>query len=248
VRVVLRTHGGLGNQIFQVLFARLYAEQCDASLHEIHDANYNHNFARSLELGRRTERISYTQRLLSSLRLPKVLHRIGWGADERISLFGTVYLDGYFQAAYHYRSFDPKRVADQLNRIRNEFKILLEDKCGLLIHLRLGDFFSSANAAKLHVIERLRDLRPGSTIITNQESLLRDPELESMLCNIGCVVQSTEGFSPEAILRLMAQFDQIDANDSTLSFWASVLGESRVEFVSPMLIETHSLFKSILNP
>lgn len=243
---MLRTHGGLGNQIFQVLFARLYAEQSNASLHEIHDAMYQHSFVRSCELGVAPQRASRSQTLLSSLRLPKVLHRIGWGASEKVSLFGTVYLDGYFQAVHHYKSFAPEKVAEQLSRIRDELKISSVNKQGLLVHLRLGDFFSSPDAAKRHIVQRLCNLGRGSTIITNQESLLRDPELRSMLVSNGCEVKTTEGLNPESIIRMMAQYEKIDANDSTLTFWASVLGGCAVEFKNPTLRETNYLFRSYL--
>lgn len=43
--VVVRTHGGLGNQIFQILYARLLAHGREPKL--IHDANYPHAFGLS---------------------------------------------------------------------------------------------------------------------------------------------------------------------------------------------------------
>ena len=246
MKVVLRTHGGLGNQIFQILFARLYAEQCGATLHEIHDANYPHRFARSTELKMGMGQISDMQKLFSSLRLPKVLHRMGWSKSEKISLFGTVYLDGYFQAAFHYKLFNTLKIAEHLISIRDELKISQENKRGHLVHLRLGDFFSSTDLARLHAIERLSELRTGATIITNQEGLLKEPKLQSMLDKAGCEIQTTEGYSAEEIIRLMTQFNEIDANDSTLTFWSSVLGECDVKFRNPELIETLKLFKSCL--
>lgn len=247
MKAVLRTHGGLGNQIFQVLFARLYAADSNASLCEIHDARYKHRFARSTELGESSVCLSHLQQFVSFCRLPKILHRVGLSAHEKTSLFGTVYLDGYFQSVRHYESFSSENVAEQLIHIRDELKITNENKQGLLVHLRLGDFFRSIDAARLHAITHLRDLKPGSTIITNQENLLAEPELQSMLDNIGCVVQSTEGFSPEKVLRFMSQFEQIVANDSTLTFWASVLGGCKVEFTNPTLNETNLFFKTCLN-
>jgi hypothetical protein len=40
---ILRTHGGLGNQLFQVLYGRLFAEQFRLDLVEVHDISYNHH-------------------------------------------------------------------------------------------------------------------------------------------------------------------------------------------------------------
>lgn len=247
MKAVLRTHGGLGNQIFQVLFARLYTSDSYAALCEIHDARYKHRFDRSNELGESAGCMSHLQQLVSSCRLPKILNRLGLSTQEKISLFGTVYLDGYFQSVHYYESFPSGKVAEQLIRVRDELKITNENKQGLLVHLRLGDFFSSVDAARLHTINHLREIKPNSTIITNQESLLAEPELQSMLNNMGCVVQTTEGFSPEKVLRLMSQFEKIIANDSTLTFWASVLGGCNVEFKNPTLNETNLFFKNCLN-
>lgn len=248
MKVVLRTHGGVGNQIFQVLYARLFAAKNNASLSEIHDANYKHRFARSTDLGTSPEPTSAAIKCMSSFRLPKVLQRIGWSNNEQLSLLGTVYLDGYFQSANAYSPFEPAQISAELIRIRQELQILDQKKNGLLVHLRLGDFFDSTDAARKYAMERLRDLRPGSTIITNQEELLAEPDFQSMLSDAGCKLQTTGGFSPEAIIRLMSQFEQIVANDSTLTFWASVLGGCAVEFTNPTLIEANLFFRKCLAP
>lgn len=246
MKIILRTHGGLGNQIFQVLFARLYAGQCNASLCELHDANYRHEFIRSKALEVASDRAGFGEAFLSSMRIPKVLNRIGWNDDEFFSILDSVYLDGYFQSAKQYIRFEPSRIGNELRDIRDELRISTIKKRGHLTHLRLGDFFNSSEAARLHVIERLGKCKSGSTIITNQEALLNTPEIELILKNNDCELQTTEGYSPEEIIRLMSQFQNIDANQSTLTFWASVLGECNVEFNSPILEEANKFFKKCM--
>ena len=50
--LILRTHGGLGNQLFQVAYGRLYSKKFNLNLKEIHDSNYKHKFGRIKELGK----------------------------------------------------------------------------------------------------------------------------------------------------------------------------------------------------
>ncbi len=244
---VLRTHGGFGNQVFQVLFARLYARKHGVECTEIHDLRYKHRFSRSVELGRFPGRPSLLQQGLSALRIPKLLLRAGCDVDEKVAILGTVYLDGYFQLQDHYAQFDKSDIADQLVQLGRELGIpVVNVGTGMLYHLRLGDFFTSTDAARLHAVARLRELRPGSTIISNQEQLLDEPALKSVIQAQDCQVLSTEGMKAEEVVRLMCTFRQIVANESTLTFWASVLGGCDVNFQSDMLRTTNSYFLGCL--
>ena len=106
--VVLRTHGGLGNQLFQVLFGCLFADREGRTLLEVHDRRYRHAFVRSsaLERGRSPSR---WQLIMSAVRVPKLLQRVfGW-REVPWRLGRTVYLDGYFQRANSY-SVDADRI------------------------------------------------------------------------------------------------------------------------------------------
>lgn len=245
---VLRTHGGFGNQVFQVLFARLYARKHGLECTEIHDLRYKHRFARSQELGFFPGRPGLLQQSVSALRIPKLLLRAGCDRDEKVAILGTVYLDGYFQLQHHYAQFDKSQIADQLVQLRQELGIPDENAgTDVLYHLRLGDFFTSTEAARQHAIARLGQLRPGSTIISNQEHLLEEPALKAVIQAQGCRVQSTEGMRAEEVVRLMCTFRQIVANESTLTFWASVLGGCEVNFQSDMLQTTNRYFLNCLD-
>lgn len=244
--VILRTHGGLGNQIFQLLYARLYSEQNKAVLGEIHDSNYKHHFPRSLELSSHKAQLSFLQRLLSLLRLPKILNRIGTDRVEKVKLMGSIFLDGYFQSENQYKLFKPEKITQELIRIRNELKISNIKKEKFLIHLRLGDFFESFEESKIFALTRLRDLPLGATIITNQEILLTNSEVKFLIDKANCKVVSTIDFTPEEIIRFMSKFENIIANDSTLTFWAAVLGGCKVDFRNPELSKLSSIFKGYL--
>lgn len=244
-QIVLRTHGGLGNQIFQVLFGRLLAQQCDAELLELHDDRYKHRFARAAELGKSAGNPSSFQALCSALRLPKILTHAGIQDHEMVRIGSTIYADGYFQQRESYSRLNirPSAVEQQIRCIRRELGIEPEgEKCQLLVHLRVGDFFASRSEARAHVMERLEEMPVGATFMTNDDALLDEPEILRKLDKLQCVRLRTENCSPVEVLQLMCGFRKIRANDSTLTFWAGVLGEVDVTFRDPDLLETFNYF------
>lgn len=231
---ILRTHGGLGNQLFQILFGRLLAEQNGLMLREVHDLRYRHAFPRSEAL-MRAEEPGLWQRWVSAMRLPKLLQRLTGRSVARVCIGDAVYLDGYFQSAQDFKVFPPAMVARHLDRLAAELHIGSADLSDDLIHLRLGDFFADRTQALRHVMKRLENVAEGSWMITNDESLLQDPGVEALMTSRALKLVSTKTMLAEDVLRTMARYRTIDANDSTLTFWAHVLAGTRVNFRDPSL-------------
>lgn len=246
MRAILRTHGGLGNQLFQVLYGRLFADTFGIDLLELHDARYEHCFPRSTSLRRPKLLPARHERVLSSLRLPKVLHRFLRRREDALWLFGAVYLDGYFQETDAYAIFESKAIARHLRALAAEISIQPAhiDQC--LVHLRVGDFFRSRSAARDHVAQRLYSVSPNSLIVTNDEDLLTEPSIAALLAAKNCNLVSTAGFRAEEVLRLMAAYRRLDANDSTLVFWASVFAGCQTHLRHSGLRATRELFADIL--
>lgn len=219
--VVVRTHGGLGNQLFQLLYARLYARLQRADLYEVHDSRYAHAFARSEELVRAPEPSPF-RRAVSALRIPKIATRFKWPCDA-IQLFDTTYLDGYFQRLDDYVPFGDDLLRDELVELRNELAVSDTPERGCGMHLRLGDFFTSEAAIVAHLNERLSRIGKDIYIVTNEEDRLATPDVSALLQVNGANVLPTSDMSPEDVLRTLASFRNVDGNDSTLLFWASVL-------------------------
>lgn len=238
--VILRTHGGLGNQLFQILFGRLLAENDGLTLREVHDFRYRHAFPRSEEL-LRADDPDHWQRLVSAMRLPKLLQRLTGRPVGSVRIGGTVYLDAYFQSGQDYRAFPPELVARHLERLAIELNIGPADLNADLIHLRLGDFFADRNQALLHVKMRLAKVLEGSSIITNDESLLQEPEVAAIMMSRALKLVSTKAMLAEDVLRVMARYRSVNANDSTLAFWSSVLGGVKVTLRNPGLHSCHEL-------
>lgn len=244
MNVVVRTHGGLGNQIFQLLYARLYARTRNATLCELHDLRYQHAFARSDELSRASSP-GLLARLVSFLRLPKIATRLKL-RREAVGLFHTIYLDGYFQRVADYAEFDDGLLKQELDRLRVELGVasVLTRTTGM--HLRLGDFFATEAAVLAHLDKRLKSVGAGAGIITNEEHRLASPAAAKALKEMGAHIVPTGDMKAEQVLRTLASFSRVDGNDSTLLFWASVLSGMECEFSTPELRALRSRFLAVL--
>lgn len=239
--VVVRTHGGLGNQLFQIFFARLVANAKGTEYGELHDLNYPHRFTRSSIVPLSSYACSPTHRALSRLRIPKLLKRVGLSRRESVSLGRDVYLDGYFQEVEDYSSFSDAMIRAQIERLRRELGIEPQSArdFGTLYHIRLGDFFNAPAAARQHALERVEQLEPHSTVVTNQEDVFADGEIRQLMEAKHCRVHPSNTYTPEDVLRLMTTYCTIVTNNSTLAFWASVLGNCKTNFDDPRLFALH---------
>ena len=242
--VVLRTHGGLGNQLFQVLLGRVLSEHKRIQLCEVHDLRYPHAFPRCQELIH-SGCPSGWQRFVSDARIPKILQRT-LGEDEAPWRFGNcIYLDGYFQNKKHFERFQSTDIAGHLQRFRDELIIKPADIDDRLFHLRIGDFFNSQKEAISHVQCRLEAVPSGAHIMTNDEELLQQIEIAKIIKAKRLSLVGTKDKSAIDVLRAMSRYRYIDANDSTLTFWSSVLAGSQVSFEIQSLSECRDYFTSI---
>jgi hypothetical protein len=232
--VVLRTHGGFGNQLFQLLYGRLFAQAQQCELREVHDRRYRHRFNRAA-VPAVSLSPSVWQSAVSAIRIPKVLQRTLGQAEDPWLFFGVWFLDGYFQNEIQYHAFKDNEIRRQLDRLALELAIgpALIDTC--LVHLRVGDFFGDLASARHHVINRLSSIPVGAHVMTNDEALLEEPEASALMAGRNVRLVSTTGFSAEEVLRTMARYRHIDANDSTLTVWAHVLAGTQVNFFDQRL-------------
>ncbi|MET4898839.1 hypothetical protein RN629_17120 [Sphingomonadaceae bacterium jetA1] len=225
---IVRTHGGLGNQLFQVFYGRLLAEQEGIErLVRIHDARYKHGFQGSEIFQGLSDQTGSLRSAISALRIPKVLTRLLPGSTEVIRLPGTILIDGYFQRSEDYARFPEPKVAAGIARIRNEFGIIRGQGKGHLTHLRLGDFFTTEAAQVAHLNDRLDAIPAGGAIITNRDDLLTNA-LDNPVYRDRFEHIDTSDITTEDLVRLMARYAVLDTNDSTLAFWASLLSGSEL--------------------
>jgi hypothetical protein len=240
--LILRTHGGLGNQLFQILYGRLFSDYMGFSLKEIHDLRYPHAFNRT-ELLLRGEKPTPWQSFVSAARIPKVLQRTVARIEKPLRFGSTFYLDGYFQSVDSYKSFAEKDLKRHLNKLANELSIGHANLDSCLVHLRVGDFFKDVSTAKIHVLDRLKNTPIGAHVMTNDESLLNEPDIATFIELRALKLVTTIGMPAEDVLRNMARYRRIEANDSTLTFWASVLGGSELSLKDKSLRDCHNFLK-----
>lgn len=239
--VVVRTHGGLGNQLFQIFYARLCASARGVGYAELHDTRYAHGFTRSTELHPAPLTATLFQRWISAMRLPKLALRAGLISGEAVTFAGNAYLDGYFQREGDYTAFDADAVRREIAHLRDELRVDPEQPAvgPCLYHVRLGDFFGDRQSALDHAIERVGTLARNSVVITNQEDIFADAVVARSMAEKGCALIGTDGFSAENVIRLMSGYAEIVTNDSTLALWASVLGRRKTSFTDRRLSELH---------
>jgi hypothetical protein len=239
VKAIVRTHGGLGNQLFQIFFARLYVRRHHAqALYVLHDLRYPHRFDLSTRFRLPLGRPSLLARLVSAVRIPKLVSRTRITAMESMSVLGSVFLDGYFQHPDQYADFPDPYISGELQRLQEEFHLDGSSVSeGCLVHLRLGDFFGDEASQIEHMEERLCALPRGSHVITNRDDLLKGPRLMETLARFDCRHIPTTGMASEEVLSLMGRYSVIESNNSTLAFWASALTGSDAQFSLDNLVQ-----------
>lgn len=226
-KIYLLTHGGLGNQLFQLNYALLLARKFDAELCLFHSDRYYHG----IKLCKDFKPLLSKERLpiIFRLRLIKILKKLNiFSAKEEIKIGKNIYLDGYFQDKNIYESYCLSEKSDVLNYLRNllciDSKLSLK---GRLKHLRVGDFFTNQTQKENHIREILFKSEKGDQFMTNEELLVKYIMKDLNIYDREIV--SSEQLTNIEVLRLMASYDCVITNGSTLATWAVILGGGRLE-------------------
>lgn len=226
-KIYLLTHGGLGNQLFQLNYAMLLARKYDAEICLFHSDRYYHK----LKLCGVFKPLLSKERLpvVFKLRLIKVLNKINIiKGKEQIKIGKNIYLDGYFQDKHIYKTFSLLEKTNVLNYLRKLFSIDSEKSSkGNLKHLRVGDFFTDHSEKENHIREVLVNSKKHDQFITNEESLVKS--IMKDLNFFDREVVSSENLTDIEVIRLMASYDCVITNGSTLATWATILGGGKLE-------------------
>lgn len=232
--IVVRTHGGLGNQLFQAAQALVRARSDGGrTVRRIHDNRYKVKREASPAFADLDGSVPAALSLVSAVRVPKLLKRSGVSSREEFRLGSTLLLDGYFQRASDWEGLPSGAISEVLQDFRTRFRIAGAPCEGCLVHLRLGDFFASEAEERAHLRERLADVPRGATVISDRDDLLATQA--EVLAECGARHLPTDRMVPEALLATMAKHAEIRSNDSTLGFWAALLGRGRVTLQLPRL-------------
>lgn len=237
MKILLRSCGGLGNQIFQLAYARLLASKYKVrTIAHYHEANYTR--VADWEYPKVDDLVlpNFFEKFILKLRLPKILYRIGIVSNEYIKFGNYLILDGYFQDHNSYKSFSKSDLNVQLERIRIELIGKQDypiDEENVIFHFRLGDFFRSEEGQAEFVVNSLPLLPNCATLISNRDDFLTSNNaikniFKSKLINY--IV--TDNYKAIELIRLFSNYKVIYSNGSTLALWASILSNSDYHIIS----------------
>lgn len=219
--IIVRTHGGLGNQLFQFFLGYLYSQKLKKNLILVHDDRYAHKFQISERLQDYVTG-NYWHKFFSSFRIPKVLSKLGVSNSGLINIFGDIYLDGYFQDVKYYREFDSLCIQDGLKKIRIMYDINQCYRNNRLVHLRIGDFFGDVMEEREFIVKELGMLNENDMVISNNEDLVSEVANINGLGN-NYKILKTGFLSSDEVMRMMSEFRIIKSNNSTIAFWAAIM-------------------------
>lgn len=236
-KILLRTHGGFGNQLFQVYFALCckFEFGCQRFV-IIHDDKYSHRFLLDENLRRIGQTASAVEYLVSKLRLPKLISKLPGMHRGAVMIRRTRVLDGYFQDVMDYANFSTASLGAALSELRLAVGVCGDEHTEVLPleHIRLGDFFGSRSSEEASARAILREIKRDSHVVTNNELLVKTICAEGGLPAKLSLV-STEDMSGAELLHLMGTYPEIRSNDSTLALWAALLYGRRLQIKSSRL-------------
>jgi hypothetical protein len=235
--VVLRTQGGLGNQLFQLLYARLLAQKLGVILHEVHETQHREEHPRYSPPATHPPP-SGMQLHISSWRVPRLVRvLLGRGLERPFRLGKDWYLDGHFQMEKQYLPFDDHAKRQQLQQLAIELDIAPASLDQCLVVIQPSDFFGSLQAASLHALTRLSACPEGASLMTSGEGLLQDQRLRELMSARGGQLISTQTMSPVEVLRTMSRYKRLDTENGSLAVWCRLLSGSQVQLPEPRLTE-----------
>ena len=236
VRVTL--HGGLGNQLFQLIRGIAETRRLGSSELRLYPDLLS-RYARQqvievsnlLELHRPIRVLLCPIDRLASLRLPKIAARLSRKERAiRIPGYGTL-LDGYFQTLEQYQDLDCGQLRSTLDRWRQFLVaegILGSQNLPAVTHIRLGDFFRDKSTAWQFARYQLRRIARETALVTDDEETVGDL-LRRWQLPFSVSLRSTRGLSAWKLLSILSQYKMIQTNGSTLAFWAAVLSRAHFE-------------------
>jgi hypothetical protein len=236
---VVRTHGGLGNQLFQIFYAILLRNRVSrARLAVIHDSNYGHGFEldKNLEVAY-SSKVGFIPNVISKARIPKVISRLRRREMGCFGLLNYRFLDGYFQNLRYYKSFDDTEITEAVNELKR-YLILRAKECNrseVLYHFRLLDFFNSEDEELEYIKIQFSNLPQSASIMSNNDKLFNRPDIKRYLNDKKINHIETEGLASIDVLSLMMRYGTIHSNNSTLAFWAAIFNRCELSIGDDVL-------------
>lgn len=243
--IILRTYGGIGNQLFQILYGRILSKKYNLTLKEIHSTKYPHNFPRS-KLIKCSFNPSFIEKMFSNLRIPVFLNRYFNRKSFHITLFNNIYVDNYFQEKRHFLIFEKEIIKEVLKEFIFELNLNKTKKNESLVHLRLIDFFKNKEDAINHALNRLKNCQEKSDIISNDIKALENAKIAPVINKYKHKVVDSSDMNSDELVRFISYYEIVDTNNSTIAFWAALLSKSKIKMTNKKLLQLYEYLYKIL--
>ena len=221
--IIVTTHGGVGNQLFQLFFGLYLGSINNVAIKIHHISLYKHGFKLSSELNK-FHKTNILETFISNLRIPKISNRF-FGGDEYILIQNKLYLDGYFQNADIYSYKNQQNILTCINHIRDLYNAnSIEKKKKKLLHLRVPDYINKQSDIYNFFrssLDETKDKIEEFDLITNRENELNKYIKDNKYYNVG--IMSTANMNNYDLLRFMGSYQSIHGTTSTLAFWAAII-------------------------
>ena len=244
MKVLFRSCGGLGNQIFQTFFTRLIAEKYGCKyISHYHEPNYDRIAFWEYPSAHPFCQPTLFEKLFIKLRLPKILFRAGLIKKEHVRLGNYIIVDGYFQNRRDYVIFPEEMIKGQIQKIRQEIKNDASDP-GLsdktIYHIRLGDFFKTEEAQIEFVAGIASKLISNSYIISNRDDLfLRDLDFLKICESRNIKFVETSQMDGLSLIKYLSQFKRLVTNGSSLSFASVIFFKQQIDSLDNLETNPH---------
>ncbi len=226
----LRLKGGLGNQLFQVVYALDRASHDEVVWVDL--STYNDSFEDDYA-GKNVEVDQIiSDRRLRYFSLPLVLSKIFWKVVSKFEFLQIKCLDGYF---YNASLYDKKSDYSDLLRFKFQNNY---SKSDVLIHVRKGDYVNGVNSkvfyncdveyfSKAISLISTKVASPNFFVMTNDENWVLK-NFDFIDYTFLPQTNSVDGFKE------MCEFKNFIISNSSYSWWAAMFSGSRC-VVAPRL-------------
>lgn len=233
MKILFRSCGGLGNQIFQIFFARLMAEKYETKdIWHYHEPKYDRIARWEYPNSQSFKKPNDLEFILMRMRLPKILFRLGIINREFIKVGNYIILDGYFQSRTDYEIFNFEVIENQKSLIHQELRIKQADPAlsqKMLYHVRLGDFFKTEVEQLRFIAGITNRLIADSYIISNRDDLfLKDDEFLSNCEKKSLKYVPTDHMNGLDLINFLSQFGTLISNGSSLSFASVIIFKQQI--------------------
>ena len=229
MKVLFRTCGGLGNQIFQYFFLFCILEKYKSTqVVHYHSVNYDRIAEHEFPYDNHLSVPSLFDVFLIKLRLLPLFRALGFKNLFFLKFGDILIVDGYYQSKESYFIFSKIQLHNSFSKIREViFNDFTKQKVrSSLFHLRIGDFFNSISEERSFIIMSLKHLDSGTFVISNNDELIiNDLEIQEILSLGGLIYIKTFGFTALQLLELFCGFERIKSSGSSLSFAAAIFSD-----------------------